>query len=171
MSLPLVLLLFGGLMVSSCTSNQPRPDHAGSASLVAEDLLRIPLREGRVGYERLVVGFANSEVQQEHLTRPDLPAQVRHAGRHLRLADGSVVESVQVGSGAGANVRIGKQPCFSVGRAARAGGIELAPPYLSLIEDGKLVRSFTARGDGVTVTFTTLAPDYRCVFSVSIYVV
>lgn len=165
----LIGLLFCVAIVAGCATSHMRPQ--GGDSIVVEDLLRLPLLEGRVGYEKLVASLEDSPVQQERISRPDVPPRLRNAGGRLRLKEGFFIESVQVGEGAGANIRIAAQPCFTVERAAAISGVKIAPPYLSLEEDGRIVRPFTARSDEVTVTFATAAPEYRCVVSVSIYVV
>ena len=157
------------LFLVGCSHASPSKEQRDAMSGFSIDqALRVPLERGKSGYETVVASLKSERLEQRHIASLKEKPEIRNAGQGIRTADGFVIESMDVADGGGAEIRISPTPCFPIERANLIANGREAP---LLEEGGRSLRPFNADRNGLTVTYKTLGPEYRCVVSITMYLV
>lgn len=155
-------------IVGCVAESRHKTDRASQATI--QSILRPPLDEGGAGYKKTLSILGEVGVQEKYIAEGG-DTRLSQEGRLTTLADGYVLESIEYYERTGLHMRLKNTPCLTIDRLAAITGANLKPPFSPTIQDGLTVRSFYVDRNGITISFATPGPNYRCVSSITIFLV
>jgi len=134
------------------------------AALEAQDILRLPLEQGAVGYDRVAEAFRS--VVTFKVLRQEPPI-LKSVGS-ITLTDGFVVSGATVEDYKGQrklSLAFDSGKCLPLAQAAGVAGVQIAkaPPQEHDDEHG---RTFTAKRNGMLAIVSSTGPGSECVGSI-----
>jgi len=159
----LVVLLSLGCVSKPKTKPVARSD---VAALTVEDIIRLPLEQGVIGYDR--VSESLRSIGQFSVLRQNPP--ILKAGRAMKLSDEHVVVSASIEDYEGyrkLGLALDGGNCFPLARAGAITGVvtTIVQPQEHDNEHG---RTFIAKRNGMLVIFSTSSPGSECVSSITL---
>ncbi|UZW61173.1 hypothetical protein [Lysobacter enzymogenes] len=134
------------------------------AALEAQDILRLPLEQGAVGYDR--VAQALRSVVHFKVLRQEPP--ILKAAGPITLTDGIVVSDVTVEDYKGQrklSLAFDSDKCFPLAQVAGITDVEIAKT-LPQEHDDEHGRTFTTKRNGMLAVVSTAGPGSECVGSI-----